>query len=674
MLCKKLKKGSALLCAVFLIGAAGCTANPAEESKTNRTGTPAVEKQGSSTEGTAGQTAEKAAPRPEVSEAITAVRQSEVTESAERTATVKFSDAGMEITGSGCEADGNLLKIKEAGTYEIRGTLSNGSICVNVDNDSEVHLILNGVTIHNETGAALYCKKAARVTVTLAEGSVNTLSDGASYRFAEGEDEPDATLFAKHDLVLNGKGKLTVTSAYADAIKGKDCVYLLEGELTVNSADDGIVGRDLLYIADGSVTVNAAADALKSTNDTDAALGDIVIDGGTLSLTAGTDGIQAENALTINAGTFTIKTGGGSANASMKTDSKDGGFGKQWGMWGNPGGFAKEETTQDTSSAKGLKAGTMLAVNGGSFDLDTSDDALHSNAAMHLGGGELLISSGDDGMHADETITIAGDSKIKVTKSYEGMEALEIMISGGEIDIVASDDGLNAAGGADGSAFGRPGAGRFGEGEGEVTIADGTLTVDAAGDGLDSNGNLTVSGGTVLVFGPTNGGNGVLDYGGSFYLNGGTLLCVGSSEMAQTPANTSGQYSLAAVITSAVQAGSTVEIVVDGETVISEEVPKPFNYIVASSKEFAADAEVAVVINGRESYAGTLTEAVTCFGALDGMGGFGGAGGFEGNQGKESGKQDGGKFPWSEGEMPKPPNGEMPEGGAPAFPGRGGEM
>lgn len=632
MIHTKFGKGTALLCILLALGAAGCKTE--EAGKEVQQSKQQVAETGKEH---AGETENKepsvVTQAPEVRETIEAVVREEKTESAGRTAVITLQDDGIGIEGTGCKTEGSQLQIKEAGTYEISGTLSNGSIYVNADNDSEVHLILNGVTIHNENSAALFCKKAAKVTVTLAEGSVNTLTDGASYVFAEGEDEPDATLYAKHDMVVNGSGKLNVTSAYADAIKGKDSLYILGGEITVNSADDGIVGRDLLYIKDGVFTVNAASDALKSTNDTDTSLGNIVIDGGTFSVTAGTDGIQAENTLTVNGGTVTLQSGGGSANASTKTDAF--GFGGSWGKWGNQWGMTTEETEETTSSAKGLKAGTLLTVTGGMFDLDTSDDAVHANGNVAISGGTFVIASGDDGVHAEETLWISGNSMLAIGKSYEGIEALEIVIAGGEVEITASDDGLNAAGGADGSGFGRPGAGMFGEGEGEITISGGSLIVNAEGDGLDSNGNLTMNGGTVLVFGPTGGGNGVLDYGGTFCLNGGTLLAAGTSDMAQTPAQTSGQYSLVAVLPSAAQAGSAVEVVVDGETVLSEKALKRFNYIVASDAAFVPGAEVKILVGGSESYAGELTDVVTCFGTSGnfggGMGGFGGRpGGFGG--------------------------------------------
>lgn len=677
MINRKLKKGTALLLAALMVGTSACKAESGGTNKGEITPsiTPAATQEpGQATEKPSqDQTPETViTPAPEISEEIAKVKNDEAAQDAEKTAEVTLSDNGIMISGSGCEADGNRLKIKEAGTYEISGALSNGSIYVNVDNEKEVRLILNGVTIHNDTGAAMFCKKASKVTITLAEGSVNTLSDGTGYVFEDGTDEPDAALYAKHDLVINGSGKLNVTSVYGDAIKGKDSLYILGGDFTVNAADDGIVGRDLLYIGDGTFTVVSASDALKATNDTDAALGNIVIDGGTFFLTAGTDGIQAENTIIINGGSFSIKTGGGAESASVKTEENF--FGNRGGreMFGNGGNAV---TTETTASAKGLKAVNAVTVNGGSFTLDTEDDALHSNKDMRITGGEFQIISGDDGAHADESLTIEGDSIVKITKSYEGLEALTITVSGGELDITAKDDGLNAAGGADGSAFGRPGMGTFGGGSGEIVINGGSLTVSASGDGLDSNGSITMNGGTVLVYGPTSDGNGVLDYDGSFLLNGGTLLCIGSSGMAQAPANTSGQYSLAAVLTSAAAAGSTIEITVDGNSVLSAEAPNRFNYIVASTADFTENAAVGILVNGQEAYAGALTEVVTCFGTTGGitggfgggiggfgdrggMGGFGGRGGMGefGGKGGMGRAQEGGEFEQPGGEIPKLPN------------------
>lgn len=613
-------------------------------------------------EETVGQNGAVIAPSAKLADLVAAVKKSEVAETAARTATVTLNDAGIVISGNGCVADGNRLKIKEAGTYEISGTLSNGSIFVNTDQESEVHLILNGVTVHNETGAALFCKKAAKVTLTLAAGSVNTLTDGAEYVFDEGEDEPDATLYAKHDLVINGSGMLKVTSAYGDAVKGKDSLYILGGSFVINAADDGIIGRDFLYIADGSFEVQSVSDAIKATNDVDAELGNIWIDGGTFLLNAGEDGIQAENTLTIHNGSFSIQSGGGAAKAKVKTESRQLGG---WGRWGNFDTDSVSGEESDTVSAKGLKGENLVAVMGGVFDLDTCDDAVHSNKEVRLSGGTLCIRSGDDGVHADESLLVEGTLKLEIIKSYEGLEAENITVSGGDITIVASDDGINAAGGADSSSFGFWGAGGFGGGSGEIVINGGNLTINAAGDGVDSNGNITINGGTLFVYGPTGDGDGVLDYDGSFWLNGGTLLCIGSAGMAQMPDSTSGQYSVAAVLSSAATGGSTVEVTIDGIHVVSAEAPKQFRYILASSADFTEDADVAVLVNGEECYSGNLTETVTCFGTTGGFGGGGFGGGGFGGGGFGGGGFGGNSF---DGGEDRNSHTELPEGKQPKFP------
>lgn len=222
---------------------------------------------------------------------------------------VVLSDSGITVDGTGCDVRADRVKIEEAGTYEISGTLSNGYIYVNVDNESEVHLILNGVKVHNETSAAFFSKKAAKVTVTLAEGTENVFSDGPSYVFEPEEDEPDATFYAKHDLVIEGEGTLRVTANYGDAIKGKDSLYINGGVIEVDAVDDGITGRDLLQISGGVITVRSESDAIKSSNDVDPGLGNIVIDGGVLTLTGESDDIQAENKVTITGGELNLSDG-----------------------------------------------------------------------------------------------------------------------------------------------------------------------------------------------------------------------------------------------------------------------------------------------------------------------------------------------------------------------------
>lgn len=610
----------------------------------------------------------------ELSEQIRLVKEAEP-ETTQYNAVIRLSENSIDIEGNGCKTEEGVLKIKEAGTYCISGSLSSGMIYVNTDDESEVVLVLDGVSVHNETGAALYCKKAKKVTVVLKEGTVNSFSDGTGYVFEEGEDEPDATVFAKHDLVITGTGTLVIHSAYKDALKGKDSLFLLGGKLEITSAEDGIVGRDLLYVSDGTITVDAAADALKSTNDQDVTLGMIVIDGGRFSLKAAEDAIQAENMLLIQDGTFEITTGKGADGAERKTGMEPfggGGFGgfDKFGDFGGrraPGDNeatgqtpASQPAAEETASVKGLKAVNGITVYGGSFSLDTEDDALHSNNLIEVMGGSFTIKAGDDGMHADEALIVAGSPDIAISKSYEGLEAKTITVAGGTLDIVSEDDGINVTEGTGQTGFG--GMGMFSAGKAQLNINGGILTINANGDGLDANGSITMNGGTVVVYGPTNEGNGTLDYDGSFTVNGGSILCIGSSGMAQAPSGASGQYSLSAFLTEKAEAGSTVEIQIDGKTVLEATAQKQFSNIVASSAEFSKESNARVLVNGTEVFSGTLTNVVTNFG--NATGGFGGMGGGKGRPGRPEddgnpwgnrGDMENGVPPMGDGWQPKNP-------------------
>ena len=286
------RKFFALLVAVLIFGAAACGNNTVNKQPQN------------STEGELN-TDGNVQDRPGEDKTVTVTEN----KSEEVKATVILSDSGIKVNGTGCDVRPDRLKIEEAGTYEISGTLSNGSIYVNVDNESEVHLILKGVKVHNETSAALFCKKAKKVTVILQKDTVNEFSDGTAYVFEPEEDEPDATFFAKHDLVITGEGTLKVTANYGDAIKGKDSLYIHGGVIEVDAVDDGITGRDFLQINGGVITVRSESDAVKSSNDTDPALGNIEINGGVLTLTGEGDDIQAENKVTINGGVLELSDG-----------------------------------------------------------------------------------------------------------------------------------------------------------------------------------------------------------------------------------------------------------------------------------------------------------------------------------------------------------------------------
>ena len=327
-----------------------------------------------------------------------------------------------------------------------------------------------------------------------------------------------------------------------------------------------------------------------------------------MNITAGKDGIQAETVLQINDGTVTAKTGGGSANASIasKGNERPG-----WGEWDKPTmPMATVDSVEsvEKDSAKGLKAGTAIYVTGGKVTIDSSDDSVHSNGDVIIKAGTLALASGDDGIHADASLVVNGGI-IDISQSYEGMEGTDITVNGGNIHVTAKDDGLNAAGGNDGSApGGRPGENNFtaaspvDNDSAYIRITGGNVVVNATGDGLDANGSLHVDGGTVLVNGPTGQGNGAIDYDGVAEITGGTLVAAGSSGMAQNFSDSSKQNSLLVAYSSFQKADTLVSLQDEnGKTLLSFAPAKDFQSIVISSPKLEQGKTYTLYSGGKAS-------------------------------------------------------------------------
>lgn len=343
-------------------------------------------------------------------------------------------------------------------------------------------------------------------------------------------------------------------------------------------------------------TSQSTPDGLQSTNDSDTEKGYISIAGGHLNITAALDGIQAATDLEIAGGNINIVTGGGSVNTSS-----NGG-----GIWGGMEG----NTSKPEESAKGLKASSNLTISGGTITINSADDSIHANVNVTIESGNIQMASGDDGIHADETVTIFG-GEINLIQSYEGLESAIITINGGTIHLVASDDGINAGGGADGSSTGgRPGQNNFAlSGNYYVTINGGTLFIDADGDGIDTNGSFAMTDGLVLVNGPTNNGNGPLDYMGSFSISGGFLVAVGSSGMAQAPSIDSTQYSVIQNLSTMQPAGTIVHIeTTSGETILTFIPTKAYQSVLISSPKLQNGESYTIYIGG--SSTGTAVDGL----------------------------------------------------------------
>ena len=615
----------------------------------------------------------------------------------------------------GLTVENGTVTITKGGTYVLSGTLDDGRVVADLaDKTEKVHFIFNGVTLRSKTSAPLTILKADKAVITLADGTENTLSDAAEYadldENSDGSQFPTACLAAKCDLTVNGGGKLTVEGNANNGIHCKDDFKVVSGGLTVTAANHGIRGNDSVLIHSGSIAVTAGGDGIKtSTADTDGK-GVIYIEGGAVTVTAAQDGMDAATDLMVNGGSIAVESGGGTANAAQHSEgfggfgNFGGGFGgRNNGGRGNRGGFttdadsgatltATANTTEtDTSvSTKGLKAAGRLTVASGSVAVNSADDALHSDDTLAIGGDAVLtLAAGDDGLHADNLLSIADDASVTVSQSYEGIEAYHIIIGGGNTHIKASDDGINAAGTTEDSADSDSGfsfKGGFNPGStGILELTGGYLYVNADGDGLDSNGDITMTGGTVVVCGPTNDGNGPLDCGDSnnkITVTGGTLMAVGSTGMMDVP-----EANYIATKEANAAAGTLIVVTDESGSVLGAlKTPKQAAGVIFSANGMA---EGYSIYTGGEydgsfndddfAYGGSYTPG-SLVGSGSGGGSSFGGGGFGGGRGGR-GEQGGGFTPPSGSDsMPEPPagfDGSMPDppagfdGSMPDFPGGG---
>lgn len=423
---------------------------------------------------------------------------------------ISFTDSAVTADGaySGYEIEGTDVSITAAGTYVFSGDCDDGSITVK-KGVTGVTLVLNGLTLTNADSAAITLNKTAEAALIAAAGSENTVADTA------GANDENAAVKVKSgaSLSLSGIGTLTACGNTKNGIKGASDAVITVDELTLNieAADDGLSCDDELTILGGRVNITAGGDAVKASPDTDDAenpdttsLGNVTVSGGTMTLTAANDGVQADGDLTVTGGTFDITANGGHTTA----------------------------LTDDSASCKGLKAGKTLTVSGGTVNVDSADDALHANDVT-VSGGTLTLASGDDAVHADNDLVVGvkgssstSNPKIDITASYEGLEGTTVSVYSGDIDVAASDDGVNAVNIDLGERSDKY----------AINIADGDLYIDAGSDGLDSNNDITMTGGKVEVYGADAMMDAAIDYDGTFTLSGGTLFGAGMEPGAGTQA------------------------------------------------------------------------------------------------------------------------------------------
>lgn len=449
----------------------------------------------------------------------------------------------ISFQGEGVIVGNSTVTITQAGTYVISGNLNNGQIIVDAVDTDDVRIVLENVNIHSETSAAIYVRNADKLIVTLPSGTTNTLSGGSTYENID-ENNIDGVIFSKDDLTINGEGTLNINANYKHGIVSKNDLNIVGGTFNINSVSQALSGKDAVKIYGGVFNIESQGKGIKSENVDETEKGNIYI-------------------------------------------------------------------------------------TGGEFNLNTVDDALHASGSIVIDEGNFTIKTEDDGMHADKDLVINGGN-INITESYEGLEGYKVVINGGEINIVSSDDGINAANPentntvevipdttnttttqeatqnttnnmnavpvppTDGNTMvpgkmGRPNTdnGMINDPSAYIKITGGNTTINASGDGIDSNGSFLVTGGSLFVSGALTRGDAAIDYNGGAKIEGGTVVAIGGIGMNQSFGSESTQYSISYSVNVQGSENNAVKLIDDsGNVVVSwENPPKAYSSVVVSSPD-----------------------------------------------------------------------------------------
>lgn len=566
------------------------------------------------------------------------------------------------VEGSGITATANAITITTPGIYQFEGTFDEVNVIVNVVSKGDVQLVLNDVQMNSTTGPVITVSEASNTIISVAEGTSNTLRSCGED--SEGE---NVVLFSHDDLTIDGSGELNLENTENDGIKGNDTVTLNNVTINIDAKDDGIVVNDLLTINGAIIDIKAGGDGIKAGKSSGDSDGDVVVNGGTITIEAEDDGIQVTGNVQVNDGDINIVTGGGYENGTSQNQFGFGGMQNGqtgFGGWGNNGGqmqmkpnggmgmmpnmnggqpqmgnrpdmnqnffgyeygdeFDQEDddffnqSDDETTRAKGFSVTGNITVNGGTITVNAADDAMNASKVITINGGTLELQAGDDGIHADEEVIVKAGS-VRINNSYEGIESMTITFVDGVVEVIASDDGINAS---------NPNVSESMQADGsKLLIQGGTILVSSGGDGLDTNGDGQMTGGTVTVYGPTNSGNGAIDYNGTFTVDGGLLLAGGASGMAEAPSTNSAN---ASIIIGTTSTNPIIKITDEsGNTIATYESLKSYQNLICSSDAFVKGNTYTVYENDTVLGEVTITDTNNYLNTTNtGFGNFGGFGG-----------------------------------------------
>lgn len=468
----------------------------------------------------------------------------------------------------GVTVEDGTLTITKAGTYKLSGEYQ-GQIKVETADSDAVRLVLDNANITNSSGAALNVVNADEVILYSASGTTNTISDGADYT-ATGEDDPDAVVYSKADLTIAGEGTLKVNGNHEDGIHTSDGLVIASGTLEVNAANTGIKGKDYVDILGGTINVTAQQDGIKSTNDTDEGKGWTRLSNGTVTVNAGDDGFKASRVVEISGGSLTVE-----------------------------------------QSDEGIEA-QYINVSGGDVNVTSADDGM--NASLKTSDSESTDSSANTSDTANQQQnnqqqgSIPGGQQNGTSNQQQQGMGQPPAMPGGNAQDGTSQNGTTGTGQ---QGMGQPpqggmpggGGGTFEVIDAAINVSGGHVTVNAEGDGIDSNGVTTLSGGTLIVNGPSQGGNAALDTNGDLLLNGATVLSGSTADMFEAPSTNSTSGYLKLTNSSGFEQGSTVQVADSSGKVVA-------NYKVTKSNVQLVLVSSSSIVKGQSYTAYTTTSAV----------------------------------------------------------------
>ena len=466
----------------------------------------------------------------------------------------------------GVTVEDGTLTITKAGTYKLSGEYQ-GQIKVETADSDAVRLVLDNANITNSSGAALNVVNADEVILYSASGTTNTISDGADYT-ATGEDDPDAVVYSKADLTIAGEGTLKVNGNHEDGIHTSDGLVIASGTLEVNAANTGIKGKDYVDILGGTINVTAQQDGIKSTNDTDEGKGWTRLSNGTVTVNAGDDGFKASRVVEISGGSLTV-------------EQSDEGIEAQYI---NVSGGDVNVTSADDGMNASLKTSDSESTDSSANTSDTANQQQNSQQQGSLPGGQQSGTSNQQQQGMGQPPAMSGTSQDGTSQN-------------GTTGTGQQGMGQPPQGGMPG------GGGTFEVVDAAINVSGGNITVNAEGDGIDSNGVTTLSGGTLIVNGPSQGGNAALDTNGDLLLNGATVLSGSTADMFEAPSTNSTSGYLKLTNSSGFEQGSTVQVADSSGKVVA-------NYKVTKSNVQLVLVSSSSIVKGQSYTAYTTTSAV----------------------------------------------------------------